>query len=389
MAKAERLTEADLDEILSVLNESFRNKERDYENQYEEDFEKNLPIMWTGLHNYGQKHFAVKEDGKIVSVLGVYPIPSMIGGHPILVGTVGNVGSLPAARGKGYMKDIMDAAFEEVDRLNLDIARLGGLRSRYNRYGFDVCTQLYKFTVSPRNLHDNPPPFKCSFEEIKEIDPEIIAFCRSCNERFGIYHPRETDIDFFASMRMWQCVPFLARDEKGEPIGYVCATPNRREIMEHGTREGIMPADMIMQFPDFAGVPSVVFQIQPPEKEDLRDAMTKCEEWHICSPTMMNVRNWDKVLYAVCDLKCQRYGMADGTAKVGINGYGTVEISVENNRVQVRRTEDRPEVILDHLPAHRFFFGPAEPEMIAELPANSILKSWLPLPLSWNEQDRV
>ena len=52
----------------------------------------------------------VWENGRIVSLLGVYPLPAVIAGRRVLLGTIGNVASLPSARGKGYMKQLMAAA---------------------------------------------------------------------------------------------------------------------------------------------------------------------------------------------------------------------------------------------------------------------------------------
>ena len=92
--------------MLEVLNESFTHKEVPTDTPYQADFVANLPIMWTKEHDYPCRHLAVKENGRIVSLLGIYPLPAVIDGEKVLIGTIGNIASLPAARGRGYMKQL-------------------------------------------------------------------------------------------------------------------------------------------------------------------------------------------------------------------------------------------------------------------------------------------
>ncbi|MBQ7887111.1 MAG: GNAT family N-acetyltransferase [Clostridia bacterium] len=151
MMKTERLTSRDRDEILSVLNRSFTRP------GHTADFEKNLPIMWTGEHDYPSRHFGVREDGRLIAMLGVYPLPVSIAGHDLLFSTVGNVATLQEARGKGCMKLLMDAAMEELAHIGADASRLGGIRSRYNRFGYDHAGRSIRFTLTRRNAAENPP----------------------------------------------------------------------------------------------------------------------------------------------------------------------------------------------------------------------------------------
>ena len=109
MINVERLTEKDYDEVLQVLNRSFTTP------THIADFEKHLPIMWSREHDYMQKHFGVREDGKLIAVIGVYALPVNIAGHELVFSTVGNVGTLQEARGKGCMKAMMDAAMQELE----------------------------------------------------------------------------------------------------------------------------------------------------------------------------------------------------------------------------------------------------------------------------------
>ena len=206
MYQIERLNANDYDEVLHVLNASFDTVDPGA------DFEKKLPIMWTREHDYMVKHFGVREDGKIVALLGVYPLPLQIAGRELLFATLGNVATLPEARGKNYMKMLMDVAVKEVADLDIDVARLGGLRSRYNRFGFDHAGTKYNFRLTRRNADENPPKQAFTFREIAREDEEGIAFARSCHQRLGMYTLRKTHTDFYMTTRAWEHRPYLAMD---------------------------------------------------------------------------------------------------------------------------------------------------------------------------------
>jgi hypothetical protein len=76
------------------------------------------------------------------------------------------------------MGAMVEKAMDELDRMNIDIARLGGLRSRYNRYGFEACGQNFTFTFTEKNRLRKFPAFKggITFKQITPEDKEALAF---------------------------------------------------------------------------------------------------------------------------------------------------------------------------------------------------------------------
>ena len=74
-----RLTKNDYDEWLSVLNTVFTKQ-----NNREMNFEKELPKMCVCDDYHMNMHFAVKENGKICALLGVYPIRLKVGDTELL-----------------------------------------------------------------------------------------------------------------------------------------------------------------------------------------------------------------------------------------------------------------------------------------------------------------
>jgi len=107
----------------------------------------------------------------------------------------------------------------------------------------------------------------------------------------------------------------------------------------------------------------------------------------MASPSHFKMCRWERVAGAFLRLKGQIIDLPRGELLVGVEGYGTLRLFVTEQEVGCERTQLPAEVVLSPLEAARYLFGPLPPEMTA--PANALARAWLPLPLSWNGQDRV
>ena len=73
------------------------------------DFTTLLPKLYGEGGDGAAHHFVVREEGKLAATVLVYPVPMRIGNRELLTLGVGSVSTRPGARGKGYMRLIMDA----------------------------------------------------------------------------------------------------------------------------------------------------------------------------------------------------------------------------------------------------------------------------------------
>ena len=146
--KIEKLTASDFDGLLDTLNACFARGQEGY------TFLDTLPAMWRHDDTAMGRHLAIRDGDRVAAVVGVYPLQTRVAGHDVLFATVGNVGTRPEYRNSGYMKALMTESMEELKRLGADVARLGGMRQRYNRYGFEKTGQNFCFTISAKNVHD-------------------------------------------------------------------------------------------------------------------------------------------------------------------------------------------------------------------------------------------
>ena len=379
--EVKRLSSEHYDELINLLNVVFSR-----ENKREMDFEKEMPKMCIRDDEHIGKHFGIFEDNKLVACMGVYPFDVIVAGETMRFATTGNIAVHWDCEGKGYMGALLEKAMQELDRLKVDAARLGGLRSRYNRYGFEACGQNYSFVFTEKNRQRKFPDFKdnISFREITADDKEALTFAASLYNKNAIAVPRTAD-NVYLSLTMWRNTPYLAvRD--GEPVGYLCADSKKISVAEFEAVDVSSLSDMMCAWQKYVEN-DVSFYRQAHQIDSVRIFSAVCESYGIYSPSHFQIRNWEKVVDAFFKLKASYCAVMQGELRVEIEGYGVIRMFSENGSVGCELCNDVPDIKLDKLTASRFIFGLHSP--VSTVDAPPIAQAWFPLPLSWNGQDRV
>jgi hypothetical protein len=330
----------------------------------------------------------VKENGRIVSLLGIYPLPAVIAGEKVLMGTIGNIASLPAARGRGYMKQLVTVAIEEAMKQGFVAARLDGLRSRYNRYDFDHAGVNYVCCLTQRNRVKNPKAIQLNFEQILVDDHDAIAFAKKCHRNSKFYVLRETDKDFFYTLRAWKNIPYIAKNKQGMPVGYISVSPDGKNIAEWGVDTGYTVIDLLSAYlQNYPKIKEVTFLVMPYDTDQIKAVFVQCESWHAKPASMFHVFQWDRFVYVLMKLAAQTKGLVDGELTVAINNWGNLHMTVKNGVPKAKKCEHNVEVYMMAREAVNWFFGNLR--AIQPIPGTRAEASWFPLPLCWNGQDRV
>lgn len=393
--KIERVKAEDYDELLEMMNRAFHK-------EGERSFLFSLPVMWERDDEHMSKHLAIRDNGKIVAVVGVYPLPTVIAGQPVMFGTIGNVATLPEYTGRGMMKCLMTEAIKEAKKMGMDVARLGGLRQRYNRYGFENAGVDYQFVLTPKNLKDyyssdlsGEEAFhqELMFRKISLEDTEFLRFVMNLYKTKDMYVDRGGPKQFFKTLSAYKNGIWVALRKDGMPVGYVVASVNGATISEHCAVSPEEEYRMLCEWILFAGVKELTFHTAPWECE-LNQKMGKlCEKWNLIDTSHFNPFCWSKLLDALLKIKAKYSIIPDGNFILKIEGYGTVEF----NKDQCVDTDKTPHMELSHLDAVRFLLGSLPIEAVCDLGGSVDMtverrmyaQSVFPLPLWWCNQDRV
>ena len=376
-----RLGKEHYNQIVEIINQVFTLK-----NGKEMDIERELPKMCVRDEQSMRKHFGILENGELVACLGVYPFSVTVANNVLTFATLGNVVTRPEYEGKGYMSELLDAAVKEMDDLNVDVARLAGLRSRYNRYGFEVAGQRYVFTFTGKNRLKNFPDFKGGivFEKITPNDKSALEFAAALYNKNGIAAPRTLE-NAYVTMCAWRNTPYIAK-RNGKAIGYLVAGEDGTVLAEQFAVDIESFKDMLCGWQKNIGK-DVVIAFLPHQIETIRVFSAVCERSRIESPSHFYVRNWDKAVNAFIKLKAGYCKLPKGEKVIEIEGYGAILIRVDEFGASCEKTDRKPSLVLDRLAATRYIFGLFPPTATCE--ADELAQAWFPLPLGWDLQDRV
>jgi predicted N-acetyltransferase YhbS len=152
-----RGTPADLPELVELVDRSFA------EYQAHSQLSQELPHLFTPAR--AGDYWIAEWDGRMVATLGLYPYPVRVGPVVFHAAGVGQVATLPEARGQGLMSRLLQAVSQQAD--SYDFTWLYGDALRYGRYGWTPGGWTYRFTTSRRYL-PTPPPH----ETIEVFDPQ-------------------------------------------------------------------------------------------------------------------------------------------------------------------------------------------------------------------------
>lgn len=152
-----RGTAADLPALVELVDRCFA------EYQAHSQLSQELPHLFTPAR--AGDYWIAEWDGRMVATLGLYPYPVRIGPVVFQAAGVGQVATLPEARGQGLMSRLLQAVSQEADFY--DFTWLYGDALRYGRYGWTPGGWTYRFETSRRYL-PSPP----AHETIEVFDPQ-------------------------------------------------------------------------------------------------------------------------------------------------------------------------------------------------------------------------
>ncbi len=380
-----RLGAKDYHELIHLLDGVFS-----HHNKKEQHFEEELPKMCVADDLHMNRHLGIKEDGKLVATVGIYPLPATVSGTPVLFSTVGNVATHPDYEGRGYMSMLLHAAMKELEVMGADVSRLGGSKHRYNRFGYEGAGTLYTFTFTPHNLRCRFPHFESShtLRPIEKADQNTLAHVWDLYSQNKIAVNRlemPAYADVYHSLTAWRCRGYAMENREGVLCGYLSADPDGN-VTEWGAVTADVACEMLALWQSTVQK-SITVPVAPYQSDMLAKLSTLCEGYTVNMPSLFKIINWEKTVGAFLGLKASYTALPDGEWVLGIQDYGNIMLTVSGGETACRRTEKTSDCQLPPLAATRLLFGPMPAAGVLPLPP--AVNAWLPLPLSWNLQDRV
>ncbi|MCL2558685.1 MAG: GNAT family N-acetyltransferase, partial [Treponema sp.] len=257
----------DYEEALDLANYSFSHSNEPT------DFLALLPKLFRREYFMEGKHYLAREDGKIKAMAGSYPLQMQFGDGAIsLPGRgIGTVCAHPYARAKGYMTALLKRAMADMAREGAAFSCLGGLRQRYERFGFAPARASFVFSVLGHNLsHALGGCYRKTGLWLEKVGPESAAFLDGINalhEEKPARMRRERS-RLFDILSSWKAQVY-ALTEGGRFEGYVVRNERGDEITEINLKDLTLLPRAIGAFMKAQGAQSVKVRACAHESEKI------------------------------------------------------------------------------------------------------------------------
>lgn len=320
------------------------------------DFSELYPAIY-GQPGFSKLHIIAKDErGRLVASIAVKPLRLKLGqGETLSAGYLGTVATHPRERGKGHMKQLMRLNLERAREMGMDLVALGGQRQRYNHYGFENGAPLITFSLNGANLRAVREGAPYSFLPFRQANERMIdaAYERYLDLEMTAERSRE---DFGGLLLTGGGSPYIVL-EAGLARGYVCAAGSHIYECACGPETDLQR--LAKCWLEARGCEGFELSLPMHAKEAIRALGEAAESWSLHDGMMVNVLNWPAVLEKLMNHKARHEALRDGEALVGIEGCGTLRLSVRDNRAAVSPQKgEAPQARLTQLEAVRTFLSP-------------------------------
>jgi len=383
MITVSRLHAEDFQDCMDLIDLVFSQAHRPH------DFVASVPKTNRPEEGCMNHYYGLREDGKLSAAIMSWPMEATVAGHAMKVYGIGNVATLQRCKGRNFMGQTMAAVQKDMAAEGCDYCELGGLRQRYDHFGYEKSGVCYNIQLSLRNCQrglGDAPDYR--FEPLTAGNAEAVAFCRGLYEAGPVVNHRGDDVQWVRHLVSWGAKPWLVRDASGKPVGYLAyAEGYAAELcgISAEAEAGILYAWMAQ-----GNAGSVELTVQPWQRELLRILEAVCESISLHNAHQFKIFHWDRVCAAFFDLKATYAPLLDGRFVLGIEGWGNLALEVKDGKPAVSKTDEPAELTLPALRAQRVLFC-MDPAIVADLPAGkaALLGNWFPLPIAWHNRDCV
>ena len=350
------------------------------------DFTKIFPKHYGEGCAFESMHYLVKEDGKIRALVCVVPMEYQVGDTVLKVNGLGTVSVHPVARGKGYMKKLMQWALEDMEKNGDAFSVLGGQRQRYEYFGYIPAGVKLCYDINGSNLRHRYAGRQTAPVEVAPMAREEAPLFWELYQRQSRKIVRSPE-DFFSVLCSWQAVPYALRLQ-GEPVGYfTCAGGKRVQALV--LSDATLLPDVLQKSFDVLGLRSMELELPPWDLSLTPELGLLAEDLQIRVDHNYRIFNLPQVAEAFLKVKASYTPLPEGALRFSVSGQTfTLEVKEGNVLVSSGETPEQPETFcLSPMEAAALLFTPEAWRNIPGAGENPLVRAWFPLPLYTGEQD--
>ncbi|MDF2819577.1 MAG: acetyltransferase, family [Clostridiales bacterium] len=354
------------------------------------DFYRLLPKLYKREYHPCEYNYLALENDRIKAAVGSFPGEVIVCGNRLTYQGIGNVAVNPYSRSKGYMKELMNQAIEDMLVKNVDFSVLGGNRQRYSYFSYEKVGRKFSFWMDESNIkHEfgENKKTKFTFILVEENSKEILKAISELQINQSIYYTRD-DKKLYDILKNWTSVDIYGIYEGNEFSGYLLSY-DKNKVKEIILQKQEDLAEVVADFIKTIVKGGISIEIPDYQRYFVNVLSSFAERVSINDRANFAVFNYDRVIEAFLCLKAQTDILANGEITLTINGKKRKEkllVSVKDNKVSVTPCDHDTDYEYTHKEAMSVLFENYSP-LRCNLPLE--VQSWLPLPIYIFPADEV
>jgi predicted acetyltransferase len=281
-------------------------------------FESSYPHMYRPAEALCESAFVVKDQGRIVSHVGLYPIEAVMEGCEVTIGGIGGVATLRSERGKGHMTRLLYRVIQEMRARGYCLSWLGGDRQRYNAFGWERAGMRYELGFSERSMDRA----QIGEIEIEGRRPDEMVTVVEQYQHQVPFHTRRPDL----ALQLEKDSLWLWTAEDGYVIarGAAYGSLSILELVSASGRE----AEMVRAVIEWTGGKDLTWTICAGDEERLVRLLPAARRWHAGGGQMYRIVDLARFLSSIKPMLVRRaQGVCDFEIAIGIQEYDRTDVA--------------------------------------------------------------
>lgn len=364
------------EEIIDFANNAFM-----FESENRQ-FQNILPKLYQNHSEIAENHFLLRRDGELEGLLLCQPDTLEMLGYEIPFYKIGTVSVSAAARGCGHMERLMCYTNDFMKESKAVFGVLGGLRHRYERFGFHPASCFFaaSFTAYTLVKKENQLSADIVLSNLEE-DAKWVGEALAMHDEQTMHCQRDKE-GFLSILKSWSSTSF-AIHRGTEFIGYCCIRQKE---------DTVTVEEILLENPKYAlDIVKCLGKIYPQNKIVVELPMASllaeiflmnCDEYILLPKSSYHVLDFVRLIEPLLKVAVIERNIPDIKMAFIIEGK---PVYIEICKKSVLVTNEIPSGIspisLNEAQATQIFFGP-----LGLLPVN-IPSGVFPLPLFVPNQD--
>jgi len=350
-------------------------------------FPRHYPNVWRPDNIQYENRLIIKEKGKIVSHVGIFPLIAVVKDVEVRIGGIGAVATLPEFRGKGYMSRLMDYAIQRMKEAGFPISILWGDRQRYANFGYEVAGKVMVFELTRRSLGKASELSPINVARLDER-PELLKEVISVHEDDPLRIKREEE-DYALIFNKPSLITLLGeREGKFAYLSFYNHVVPPKSLVEcGGDHEVLLP--LIYAFLKNWNVESVQIPFPYFAARTFFSLLEASSQWRIQPLGMIKILNLSQIIKSYSRIIEKR------VQELGLKGGLTLEIKERKEKVTLcvgprltfREKDSEEKISLSEREMVRLLFG--SPYLVDIKRPSPLLYGLFPLPLYVGTLDHI